>query len=194
MASAIEDVSNLPGETIHDQDGRRIGKVKEVYGIGESDAPMWVTVEASTGAAASRIVFIPIARLKHEREQVRVPYSFQHLQSSPEIDPDQELSAEDERALRDFYAIDLADQELRAKSESYAGLVPDGEGPAKKLEGEVGEPESGKIEGEDREVNLKDPEEASGGVLDDSNGGGPSEDDGESKDDRESGGGGGESG
>lgn len=176
MASAIKDVSSLPGETVHDQEGRRIGKVKEVYGIGESEAPMWVTVEAS----ASRMVFIPIARLKQERKQVRVPYSFQHVQSSPEIEPGQELSAEDERALRDFYAIDLADQELRANSESYAGLVPAGEGPAKKIEGEAGEPESGKIEGEDRELDLRKPGEGPAGTIDDPRGGGPGSKDGES--------------
>lgn len=177
MASAIEDVSGLRGETVHDQDGMQIGKVREVYGIGEADTPMWVTVEASTGIGASRIVFIPIARLKHESDQVRVPYSFQHIQSSPEIEPGQELSDQEERTLRDFYAIDLADQELRAKSESYAGLVPDGEGPAKKVEGEVGKPESGRVEGEDREVELRKPGEGSRGAIDDPRGDGPSDDD-----------------
>ena len=133
MASAIEDVSSLPGETVRDQEGRRIGKVKEIYGIGDQKAPMWVTIDTPTGIGASRIVFIPIARLKQEAGEVRVPYSFQHIQSSPEIDAGDELSEQEDRALRDYYAIDLADQELRTDNESYANQVPDEDGPATRV-------------------------------------------------------------
>ena len=133
MASAIEDVGSLPGETIRDQDGLRIGKVKEVYGIGGEQAPMWVTVESATGLGASRIIFIPIARLKHEAGEIRVPYSFQHIQSAPEVEPGEQLSDQDDRALRDFYAIGLADQELRTDNESYANRVPEEHGPAKRV-------------------------------------------------------------
>ena len=31
MASAIEDVSSLPGESVSDQEGQEIGKVKEIF-------------------------------------------------------------------------------------------------------------------------------------------------------------------
>jgi hypothetical protein len=154
-ASAIEDVNGLPGETVSDQEGHKIGKVKEIYAVGDGGAPMWVTVETSTGLGRSRMVFVPIARLKHEHGKLRVPYSFQHVQSAPEVDPGDELAEQDDRALRDYYAIGLADQEVRSDNESYASLVPDGDGPATKVEGEAGEPESGKIEGEGRDVELR---------------------------------------
>jgi hypothetical protein len=133
MASAIEDINSLPGETVRDQEGRRIGKVKEIYAIGAGKDPMWVTVETSTGLGRSRLVFVPIARLKHEQDEIRVPYSFQHIQSAPEIEPGDELAEGDDRALRDYYAIDLADQEVRSDNESYANRVPDGDGQARKI-------------------------------------------------------------
>jgi hypothetical protein len=154
-ASAIEDVNGLPGETVSDQEGHKIGKVKEVYAVGDGGAPMWVTVETSTGLGRSRIVFVPIARLKHEHGKVRVPYSFQHIQSAPEVEPADELADRDDRALRDYYGIDLADQEVRSDNESYASLVPEGEEPATRVQGEAGEPESGKVEGEGRAVELR---------------------------------------
>jgi sporulation protein YlmC with PRC-barrel domain len=154
-ASAIEDVNDLPGESVCDQDGRKIGKVREIYAVGDSGTPMWVTVEASTGLGRSRAVFVPIARLKRERDEIRVPYSFQHIQSAPEIEAGDELADADDRALRDYYAIGLADQEVRSDNESYASLVPDGEEPAKKVGGEAGEPQSGEIEGEGRDVELR---------------------------------------
>lgn len=171
MASAIEDVNGLPGETVSDQEGRRIGKVKEIYGIGEDKTPMWVTIESSTGIGKSRILFVPIARLKQEADEIRVPYSFQHIQSAPEIEPGDELSEHDDRALRDFYAIDLADQELRAQSASYAGLVPTDEGRATKVDGDAGEPRSGAVEGEDREMELRRPGRESSGDAHDPLGG-----------------------
>jgi hypothetical protein len=133
LASPIEDAGSLPGETVTDQDGRRLGKVKQVYAVGDERAPMWVTIETSTGVGATRIVFVPLARLKQERGKVRVPYSFQHLQSSPEVDPGEELSEQDDRALRDYYAIGLADEEIRTDNESYASQGTDEEGPAKPL-------------------------------------------------------------
>jgi sporulation protein YlmC with PRC-barrel domain len=171
MASAIEDVNSLPGETVCDQDGRRIGKVREIYAIGEGKDPMWVTVETSTGLGRSQLVFVPIARLKREQDEIRVPYSFQHIQSAPEIEAGDELSEQDDRALRDYYAIGLGDQEIRSDNESYASLVPDGEEPAKKVEGEAGEPQSGEIEGEGRDVELRklgrDDRTGEGGTIQD---------------------------
>jgi sporulation protein YlmC with PRC-barrel domain len=134
MTEAIEDVSGLTGENVSDHEGRRIGKVKDIYGKGgEGDAPMWVTIEVKGGAQGKRLVFVPLARLKHEKGEVRVPYSVQHINSAPEIEPEEELSEDDERALRDYYAIDLGDQEMRTANESYANRVPDAEGESSKI-------------------------------------------------------------
>ena len=137
MASAIEDLSGLPGESVSDHEGRKIGKVKDVYGMGgKDDAPMWVTIEVSGATTGKRLVFVPLARLKEENGEIRVPYSVQHINSAPEIEPEDELSEEDERALRDYYAIDLADQEVRTDNESYANRVPEEEGEASKISAE----------------------------------------------------------
>src|SRR5437763_7162106 len=128
MASAIEDVSNLPGETVCDQDGMKIGKIKQRYSAGEGESVMWVTVETSAGVGNKGEVFVPLARLKEEHDEIRVPYGSQHIQSAPKVEPGEELSERDDRALRDYYAIDLADQELRSDNdESYANQVPEAE-------------------------------------------------------------------
>jgi PRC-barrel domain len=134
MASAVEDVSNLPGETVSDQDGRKIGQVKEIYGVGEDEAPMWVTIESATGLGRKRQVFVPLARIKNQNDEFRVPYSFDHVHDSPEVEPEDEVSEEDDRALRVYYAIGLADQELVGSARSYASQVPEGEGSATKID------------------------------------------------------------
>jgi hypothetical protein len=134
VASAIEDPARLAGETLHGQDGEKVGEVKRVYGLGESREPMWVTVAIETGLGRSRSVFVPLARIKCEHYEVRVPYTAQHLLGAPQVEPDAELSEQDERALRNYYAIDLADHEVRTDHETYAAQVPDAAGPAHELD------------------------------------------------------------
>ena len=133
MASAdpIEDVNELPGKTVFDQMGKKIGEVQEIYS--QDGEPMWVTVESSTGMATDRLVLIPLARLKLEDEQIRVPYTAQHVNESPEVDTSDELSEEDDYSLRAYYSVGISDGELRTDNErSYASRVPAGDGPVKK--------------------------------------------------------------
>ncbi len=133
MASAIEDVSSLPGKTLNDQEGQKVGEIKDLYGIDGESNPMWITVESSTGLSGSRTIFVPLARVKEEDGEVRVPYSTKHVQDAPEVEPSDELSAEDDRMLRDYYAIDHADFEMRTDNDSYAAQVPDEEGQVRKI-------------------------------------------------------------
>ncbi len=133
MTAPIEDVDSLPGKSVSDHEQRKIGEIKDIYAVGGDDNPMYVTVDASVGMASSRTVFIPIARLKEEHGEVLVPYSAKHLEESPEIEPGDEISEEDDATLRDFYAIDRGDDEIRTDNESYANRVPDGDEPPKKV-------------------------------------------------------------
>jgi hypothetical protein len=139
LASAIEDVSSLPGETVNDQDGRKIGEVKEIYAVGDDETPMWVTIESATGLGRTRQVFVPLARIKKQHDEIRVPYTYAHIHESPEVEPGDELSEEDERALRVYYAIGLADQELVENAQSYASQVPDEDEAARKVGADAAE-------------------------------------------------------
>jgi hypothetical protein len=134
-ASPIEDVDELPGKPIFDALGQKIGAVGDIY-VQDGD-PMWVTIESSTGLFTDRLVFIPLARLKEEEGQIRAPYTAQHLNKSPEVQAGDELSEEDDRALRAYYSVGIGDAELRTQNDdSYASRVPDGEGPVKKASAE----------------------------------------------------------
>jgi len=134
MTAPIEDVSSLPGKKVTDQDGRPLGELKEIYAIEGDGEAMWVTLEASFGMGDKRTKFIPLARLKEEEGDLRVPYSKDHIENTPEVDASDGISPECERQLRDHFGIDRADQELRADNQSYATLVPEGEGTAKRAE------------------------------------------------------------
>ncbi len=130
MTAPIEDVSSLPGKKVSDQEENPIGEVKEIYAMEGDGDPMWVTVEASFGMGDKRTIFIPLARLKEEDGELRVPYSKGHIQNTPEVDGQDGISEECDRKLRDHFGIDRADQELRADNMSYATLVPEEGGKA----------------------------------------------------------------
>ena len=142
MTAPIEDVSSLPGKKISDQAENPIGKVKEIY-ASDDGYPMWVAVEMSTGIAGGRTVFIPLARIKDENGELRVPYSKQRIGDAPEIDGDS-ISEECDRKLRDYYGIDTGDQELRQDNKSYATLVPEEGGAANRVDdaGELETPDA----------------------------------------------------
>ncbi len=136
MSLAIEDPTRLPGETLHDQDGGKVGEVKELYSAGDDEEPMWITVEVETGVGQQRLVFVPMARLKHDQDQLRAPYSIQHLVGSPDVEAGGELSKQADTALRNYYAIGLADQEVRTDNETYADRVTDSDEAPRRTSGE----------------------------------------------------------
>jgi hypothetical protein len=133
MTAPIEDIGSLPGKTITDQAENPIGKVKEIFAT-DDGYPMWVGVELSAGIGGKQLAFVPLARIKDENGELRVPYSKQRIGEAPEIDGDGSISAECDRKLRDYYGIDTGDQELRSDNKSYATLVPDEAGGANRVE------------------------------------------------------------
>lgn len=157
MTAPIEDVSSLPGKKISDQAESPLGEIKEIYAT-EAGYPMWVAVELSTGIGDKRIAFIPLARIKDENGELRVPYSKQRIGDAPEVEGDDGISEECDRKLRDYYGIDVGDQELRADNKSYATLVPDEAGASKRVEdvGELETPDADTRTDESRE-RLHDP-------------------------------------
>ena len=156
MTAPIEDVSSLPGKKISDQAENPVGKVKEIFAT--DGYPMWVAVELSTGIAKRRTVFIPLARIKDENGELRVPYSAQRIGESPEVKDRDGISAECDRELRDYYGIDAGDQELRSDNKSYATLVPEQVGESARVENpdELDTPDADTRTDESRE-RLHDP-------------------------------------
>ena len=71
MTAPIADVNSLPGKKISDQAENPVGEVKDIYAT--DGYPMWVTVELASGIAKRRTVFIPLARIKDEDGELRVP-------------------------------------------------------------------------------------------------------------------------
>jgi uncharacterized protein (TIGR02271 family) len=89
--------------TLVGNDGRKIGKVTELYLDHESGRPEWVTV--NLGLFGTKSHFVPLAGAQADGEDVRVPVSKDQVSAAPSIDPDGELSEEEERRLFEHYGV-----------------------------------------------------------------------------------------
>lgn len=157
MTAPIEDVTRLPGRKVSDQAETKLGEITDVY-VMESGFPMWVAVQTKAGIGKGPRVFIPLARLKEEDGELRVPYSKSHILEAPEIEADECISEECDLALRSYYGIGAADQELWSDNKGYATLVPEEAGAARRADNvdelETPDPDKRTDETMDR---IKDP-------------------------------------
>ena len=94
------------GHELIDRDGQKIGKIAEVYLDQHTGEPAWVTVK--TGLFGNRHSLVPIGDALSEGKIVRVPFDKEHVEGSPNMDPDTDLSASEERELYDHYGVDYS--------------------------------------------------------------------------------------
>ncbi len=156
MTAPIEDVSSLPGKKISDQEENPIGEVKDVYAT-EDGFPMWVSVEMSQGMNKKRTVYIPLARIKDEDGDLRVPYSKDKIAESPEIDDSDGISEECDFQLRGYYGIGVGDQEMWSDNKGYATMVTEESSASEKADADDLETPDPDQRTEESKERLEDP-------------------------------------
>ena len=125
MATPIEEPEELTGEDVYNQLGEKIGSVERLYAGGGEGDPSWVGVNVSTGLFGGKLVLIPLARLKEEDGQVRVPYDKEHLLEAPEVEAEDGLSDEEAEQLSEYFGVNRGDQPAEDNPGSYASQMPD---------------------------------------------------------------------
>ena len=95
------DVRAWRGRTLVDRDGDKIGKIQDVYLDRSSGEPEWIAVK--TGLFGSNVSFVPVHHATLDGEDVRVGYEKHLVKDAPNVDPDGELSPEEERRLYQHY-------------------------------------------------------------------------------------------
>jgi uncharacterized protein (TIGR02271 family) len=95
------DVRAWIGHTVVDRDGDKVGKVQDVYLDRHSEAPEWLAVK--TGLFGSNVSFVPVQNATTEDDTIRVEHEKDRIKDAPNIDPDGELSTDEERRLYEHY-------------------------------------------------------------------------------------------
>jgi uncharacterized protein (TIGR02271 family) len=91
------------GREVVTADGDKIGTLAEIYMDSESGEPEWATV--TTGMFGTRQSFVPLSQADHKGGRVVVPYDKDQVKDAPSVDPDGELSTEEESALYEHYGV-----------------------------------------------------------------------------------------
>jgi hypothetical protein len=92
------------GSTVVDSSGEELGKVTGLYLDGESQRPAWAGVKR--GFLRGRETIVPLDGAEEVDGSVRVAYDKATVEEAPDVDPDVELSEEDERLLHEHYGRD----------------------------------------------------------------------------------------
>ncbi len=97
------DFSAVRGGNAYDSDGSKVGSVDEVYTDKETGAPSFVTV--NTGLFGGKTTFVPLADASVDGNDVRLPYDKSKIKDAPSIDPDAEISDEEQDRLYEYYGL-----------------------------------------------------------------------------------------
>jgi uncharacterized protein (TIGR02271 family) len=122
-----DEIMSWRGSELYDRDGDKIGRIEEIYLDQETDRPEWALV--NTGLFGSKSTFVPIADASQGDDGVRVPFEKDKVKDAPGIEPEGELSQQQEAELYRHYGMDYGE------SRSDTGLP---EGQPGEVRGEAG--------------------------------------------------------
>jgi uncharacterized protein (TIGR02271 family) len=103
----MNEVLEWRGQTMVGSGGDKIGKIEEIYLDQETEQPEWALVH--TGMFGSQATFVPIANASTRDDKVRVPFEKAQVKDAPKMEPDGELSQQDEAALYSHYGLDYSE-------------------------------------------------------------------------------------
>ena len=133
-----EDVLSWRGRDLYGNDGDKIGSIDEIYLDRETNEPEWAVV--TTGLFGTKRTFVPLSDAQPSEDGVRVPFDKATVKDAPNIDPDGQLSHDEERALYGHYGRRYRDYD-EGSGIMDAGRAPAPIGPrTRRLTGERGGP------------------------------------------------------
>jgi uncharacterized protein (TIGR02271 family) len=112
-------VAEWRGRELVGNDGDKIGTIDEVYVDARTEQPEWLSVK--TGMLGSKVSFVPITEAQEADEAIRVPYDKTQVKDAPSIEPDGELSHEDESGLYRHYGLEYSDEQSGSGNATEGG-------------------------------------------------------------------------
>ena len=98
----IETALQWRGRTVVDRDGEKIGTFDELY-LDSEERPAWAAV--TTGLFGMRQTFVPLAAAEEDGDRLRVPFDGEQVKAAPNVDPDEQLTPEQEDELYRHYGL-----------------------------------------------------------------------------------------
>jgi sporulation protein YlmC with PRC-barrel domain len=100
------DPRQLVGAQLIGLDGKRIGKIGQVFLDDQTGTPQWVSVQ--TGVFGGRNRFVPLSGARLANGHVEVPFSKDQVKDAPSIDADGDIGEAEEASLYRYYGLEQA--------------------------------------------------------------------------------------
>jgi sporulation protein YlmC with PRC-barrel domain len=99
--TTLQDVQTWRGMKVVDPDGDKIGTIEDVFLDRHTGEPAWATVK--TGLFGHKVTYVPIREAQAGDNEIRVPIQKEQVKEAPKIDPEGELTPDQERMLYEHY-------------------------------------------------------------------------------------------
>lgn len=99
---ANQDPRSLIGAEVLDAQDEKVGKVGQIYVEEGGKRPTWASIR--TGLFGKSETFVPLDRADWAADALHVPFDKAKIKDAPRIDPDGELSPDDQQKLYDYYS------------------------------------------------------------------------------------------
>jgi uncharacterized protein (TIGR02271 family) len=111
----IDEVLEWRGQTMLGSRGDKLGKIEEIYLDDRTEQPEWALVQ--TGMFGSASSFVPLANARTTNGDVEVPFEKAQVKDAPKLDPDGQLSEQEEAQLYRHYGMSYDDTRADAGSD-----------------------------------------------------------------------------
>jgi uncharacterized protein (TIGR02271 family) len=102
-----QDILSFRGQELRGSDGEKIGMIEEIYLDSETNQPEWALVH--TGLFGTKQSFVPLAQASRSGDGVTVPFDKATVKDAPNVEPDGQLSQDEEAALYRHYGIQYSE-------------------------------------------------------------------------------------
>jgi uncharacterized protein (TIGR02271 family) len=128
MTTDTSQAYDWQGSTLMDKNGEKIGTIDGLYVDQETNKPEWALV--TTGLFGKKASFVPLAGASPQGDDVVANVDAQQVKDAPKMEPDAELSEQQEAELFRHYGIDYsAEGSVTATDGPNGALGHDTSGP-----------------------------------------------------------------
>jgi uncharacterized protein (TIGR02271 family) len=113
-----EDILSWRGQELRGSDGEKLGTIEEIYLDTDTREPEWALV--TTGLFGTKRSFVPLREASGSADGVTVPFDKSTVKDAPTVDPDGQLSRDEEAQLYRHYGMEYSD------AQSGSGLPDSG--------------------------------------------------------------------
>ena len=124
---AMTEAYDWKGRDVVDEDGDKVGKIDEIYEDTDTGEPEWAVV--NTGLFGTKSNFVPLSGAQTSGEDVQIAFSKDQVKDAPGIEPDGDLSVDQERELYEHYGRSYSAPAPRAEDRDDESTGHDTSGP-----------------------------------------------------------------